>query len=93
MASFGYPPSAGFHQLPMQKEMPASKVELHISCNGLQKMDITSHSDPMAVLHMYDKVTKKWTEVNFSYKKPSHYLSLGVCLPVKSCTIFLSVQS
>jgi len=62
MASFGYPPPTGFQQPSMHKEMPASKMELHISCNGLKKMDITSHSDPMAVLHMYDKVNKKWTE-------------------------------
>ena len=63
MASFGYPSPTGFQQPSIHKEMPASKMELHISCNGLKKMDITSHSDPMAVLHMYDKVNKKWTEV------------------------------
>ena len=66
MAALGYPPPIGFNQPPMQKEVLASKVELHISCNGLKKMDITSHSDPMAVLHMYDKGTKKWTEVKLS---------------------------
>lgn len=72
MASFGYPPGptsgAGFqapYPPPQQsmQQMPASRVELHISCTGLRKMDITSHSDPLAVLHMYDKVSKKWNEV------------------------------
>lgn len=68
MASFGYPPGPGY-QAPYppapqaRQQMPSSKVELHVSCNGLRKMDVTSHSDPQAVLHMYDKVVKKWTEV------------------------------
>ncbi|XP_065064940.1 copine-3-like [Rhopilema esculentum] len=51
-----YPPSAPSQQ------MPASRMDLYISCTGLLKMDATSHSDPMAVLHMYNKVSKKWQE-------------------------------
>eukprot|EP00112_Aurelia_sp_Birch-Aquarium-sp1_P019041 Seg4633.1 transcript_id=Seg4633.1/GoldUCD/mRNA.D3Y31 product=Copine-3 protein_id=Seg4633.1/GoldUCD/D3Y31 len=58
----GYPQSAPQPQMQQQK-IPASKVELYISCADLLRMDVTSASDPIAILHLYDKPTKKWNEV------------------------------
>ena len=58
----GYPQSAPQPQMQQQK-IPASKVELYISCTDLLRMDVTSASDPIAILHLYDKPTKKWNEV------------------------------
>ena len=58
------PPQGGYPQPQMQQQkMPASKVELYISCANLLRMDVTSASDPIAILHLYDKPTKKWNEV------------------------------
>ena len=41
--------------------VPCSKVEVRISCNGLLNKDVTSKSDPCAVIYMMDK--EKWFEV------------------------------
>ncbi len=50
-----------------------SKIELHISCNNLTKKDITSSSDPIAVLHMQDKGSKQWIEVCLGFLCPSAF--------------------
>ena len=41
--------------------VPVSKIELHISCNNLLDKDVTSKSDPCAVLYLQDR--GKWYEV------------------------------
>ncbi len=71
----GYPPQAAPYPPQNVSSYPThnttsacvSKIELHISCKGLHKMDITSSSDPMAVLHMLDKQSKQWVEVSVYY--------------------------
>eukprot|EP00794_Sanderia_malayensis_P006163 gene6163-6874_t len=42
--------------------MPVSQVELHIACRNLLDLDTFSKSDPLAVMYVQDKVTKKWRE-------------------------------
>ena len=59
-----YPPTLMYPPLQWKEaSFPVSKVELHISCAKLLKMNVTSSSDPMAVLHMQEKKSKKWMEV------------------------------
>lgn len=59
----GYPPASMYPPQRQQASLPVSKVELHISCTNLLKMDVTSSSDPMAILYMQEKKSKKWMEV------------------------------
>ena len=42
--------------------VPVSKVELNLSCTNLLDKDVTSKSDPCAVLFMQD--SGKWYEVS-----------------------------
>ena len=41
-----------------------SKVELHISCKGLQNKDTFSKSDPIVSIQLFDKLRKSWYEVD-----------------------------
>ena len=42
----------------------SSTVELRFSCKNLPDKDITSKSDPVAVLMMFDTLQKVWVEVS-----------------------------
>ena len=41
-----------------------SKVELHISCKGLQNKDTFSKSDPIVSVQLFDKLRKVWYEAD-----------------------------
>jgi len=41
-----------------------SKVELHVSCKDLPKLDKLSKSDPIMAVKLYDVVKKTWTEAD-----------------------------
>ena len=41
-----------------------SKVELHISCKGLQNKDTFSKSDPIVSVRLFNKLRKDWYEVD-----------------------------
>jgi hypothetical protein len=45
------------------KALLPDTVELRLSCRGLPKMDLLSHSDPFAVLYGRDKLSGNWTEL------------------------------
>lgn len=54
--SMAYPPAI------QGGSVPVSKIELHIKCTNLIDKDVTSKSDPCAVLYLQDK--GRWYEVS-----------------------------
>ena len=47
-----------------------SKVQLHISCEGLKDKDVLSKSDPICAVYVWDDSYKKWQEVSTIFKTP-----------------------
>merc|ERR1711913_8166 len=45
---------------PGQAVVPTSSVEISISCNQLEDMDVFSKSDPFCVLYVKDSKSKQW---------------------------------
>merc|ERR1712013_449771 len=45
---------------PGQAVIPTSTVEISISCNQLEDMDVFSKSDPFCVLYVKDSKSKQW---------------------------------
>ena len=41
-----------------------SKVQLHISCEGLIDKDVLSKSDPLCAVYIWDESYKQWREVS-----------------------------
>eukprot|EP00824_Muranothrix_gubernata_P015770 TRINITY_DN33001_c0_g1_i1.p1 TRINITY_DN33001_c0_g1~~TRINITY_DN33001_c0_g1_i1.p1 ORF type:complete len:545 (+),score=112.55 TRINITY_DN33001_c0_g1_i1:24-1637(+) len=42
---------------------PPTKVEIHVACENLKSLDLTSKSDPIAVCYMWDQGSKDYVEV------------------------------
>lgn len=41
-----------------------SKVQLHVSCEGLKDKDVLSKSDPICAVYSWDENVKQWREVH-----------------------------
>ncbi|CAF90390.1 unnamed protein product, partial [Tetraodon nigroviridis] len=47
---------------PLNSSVPATKIEVTVSCRNLLDMDTFSKSDPVVVLYMQGLGTKEWRE-------------------------------
>ena len=58
-----------------------SKVQLHVSCEGLLDKDVLSKSDPICAVYIFDALSNQWREVNTRVK----WVFLeGITAPIKT---------
>ena len=55
-----------------------SKVQLHVSCEGLKDKDLLSKSDPICAVYVWDEKYKQWREVGMLKSE-----IITVCFAVK----------
>jgi hypothetical protein len=58
-----------------------SKVQLHISCEGLIDKDVLSKSDPLCAVYIWDESYKQWREVSENVQ--NHMIFVCGCFGVK----------
>ena len=68
-----------------------SKVQLHISCEGLKDKDVLSKSDPICAVYLWDESYKRWHEVS-KITKICTIISCsqtGSCFAIKRSVMYL----